>query len=85
MVDVTTELGHLKKRLYCVGKPDAATSCPSGLEGAGRKRTLQCATRRPSTLYLAGTIVSFQIKLLFNPYSLVYLKNLPILFKLSGS
>ena len=26
-------------RQYCVGKPDAATSCLSGLEGAGRKRT----------------------------------------------
>ena len=41
MVDVTAELGHLKKvvRLHCVGKPDAASSCPSGLEGAGRKRT----------------------------------------------
>ena len=26
------------RRCY-VGKPDAARSCPSGLEGAGRKRT----------------------------------------------
>jgi len=41
MVDVTAELGHLKKvvRLHCVGKPDAASSCRSGLEGAGRKCT----------------------------------------------
>jgi len=33
-----------------VGKPDAAMSCPSGLEGAGRKRIPQGTTRRPSTL-----------------------------------
>jgi site-specific recombinase XerC len=41
MVDVAAELGHLKKavRLHCIGKPDAASSCLSGLEEAGRKRS----------------------------------------------
>ena len=34
-----------------VGEPDAAMSCPSGSEGAGRKRTPErVPTRRPSTL-----------------------------------
>ena len=46
MVDVIQELGHLKKlvkptpmqSVHYAGKPDTATSCPSGLEEAGRKR-----------------------------------------------
>jgi hypothetical protein len=49
-MDVIQELEHLKKlaevdstrasrfRQDYAGKPDAATSCPSGLEGAGERR-----------------------------------------------
>jgi len=49
--------------LYCVGKPDAAMSCPSGLEGAGRKRTpakVQRAALPPyaSQMLAAGMPVS---------------------------
>jgi len=46
MGDVIREFEHLEKLAIrasdfsndCAGKPDAAMSCPSGLEGAGRKR-----------------------------------------------
>jgi len=56
MVDVIQELGHLENSDYrqgYAGKPDAAMSCPSGLEGAGRKRTSAMMQRAALLPYTA--------------------------------
>ena len=47
-----------------VGKPDAASSCPSGLEGAGRKRTparMQRAALPPYATHLLEAGVSLRV------------------------
>ena len=47
-----------------VGKPDAASSCPSGLEGAGRKRTsarMQRAALPPYATHLLEAGVDLRI------------------------
>jgi len=53
---------HLEK--YYVGKPDAAMSCPSGLEGAGRKRTserMQRAALPPYATHLLEAGVDLRV------------------------
>jgi integrase len=60
MLDVVAELGYLRillRRCY-VGKPDAATSCPSGLERAGRKRVLVRVQRAALPLYATHLLQS---------------------------
>jgi integrase len=51
-------------RQHCVGKPDAAMSCLSGLEGAGRKRTptkVQRAALPPYATHLLEAGVSLRL------------------------